>query len=160
MIRTLPLNPQPTARETREILFRLGHELTTLGARVEHDIVGGFRFRMPLAWRTRAHGFLHAVSSGRVTIGAGSGEPWRVRYELRFSLLWLVTVLLTALLVRVGFHWPRTSLLNLIGLLWLVVYGVPYARASREFRRLVAEAVSSRYMHYSTSRPSGPVIPG
>ncbi len=141
MIRTLDITPQPTARETRDILFRLGHELTTLGARVQHDIVGGFRFRMPLSLRTSL-GFLHAVTAGRVTIGAASGEPWRVRYELRFSLLWIVTIALTGILVIVGIHWPRTTLLNSIAALWLVAYGIPFVRANREFRRLVDRAVN------------------
>jgi hypothetical protein len=141
VIRTLDITPQPTAGETREILFRLGHELTAFGARVHHDIVGGFRFRMPLSLRASL-GFLHAVSSGRVTIGAASGEPWRVRYELRFSLLRIVTIALTGILVIVGLHWPRTTLLNAIAVLWLAAYGLPFVRANREFRRLVDSAVN------------------
>ena len=135
------LDPQPTARETRDIVFRLGHELAVRGARVHHDVIGGFRFRMPLLGETRHGGALHAIFSGRVTIGAGLGEPWRLRYELRFTLLTIVSVLLSAGLVAVGIRWPRARLLDLLGLLWIVAYGVPCARAIRTFRRLVKLAV-------------------
>jgi hypothetical protein len=135
------LSPQPSARETREIVFRLGHILTARGARVRHDIVGGFRFRLPLPWhRGRKLGALRVIFSGRVTIGAGAGEPWRARYQLRFTLLTITTVLLSIALLKLGFHWPRGRLLGLLGLVWGVVYGIPCARAMREFRQLVTEA--------------------
>jgi hypothetical protein len=134
------LSPQPTARETREIIFRLGHALTARGALVRHDIVGGFRFRLPLPWNGRGLGALRAIFSGRVTIGAGAGEPWRARYELRFTLLTLATLLLSVALVKIGFHWPRTRLLGLLGVLWAMAYGIPCVSAMREFRQLVTEA--------------------
>jgi hypothetical protein len=138
----LPLSPQPTARETREIVFRLGHELAARGARVRHDVIGGFRFRMPLTWRGNRLGPLRAIWSGEVTIGAASGDPWRVRYDLRFSILTVVTLVLCIALVRYGFHWhwPRTRLLDLLLITWLVTYGVPCLLAMRMFRQLVGEA--------------------
>jgi hypothetical protein len=140
MLGSLPLQPQPTARETREIAFRLGHELTTRGAHVRHDIIGGFRFNMPVPWRRGRLGALHAISWGKVTIGAGSGEPWRVRYDLRFTLVALVTLVVCAGLVRYGLHWPRTRLINLLLASWLVFYGIPCALAMRVFQRLVRNA--------------------
>lgn len=140
MLGSLPLTPQPTARETRDIVFRLGHELASRGTHVHHDVIGGFRFRMPPPWRGKGLGVLHAISSGRVTIGAGSGEPWRVRYELRFLPLALTTVVLCAVFIKVGFHWPRGRLLDLLAALWVAVYGIPCARALRVFRRLVRDA--------------------
>jgi hypothetical protein len=136
------LDPQPTARETRDIVFRLGHELAVRGAQVNHDIIGGFRFRMPLLREAAHGGGLHAIFSGRVTIGAGLGEPWRVRYELRFTLLTILTLLLSVGIVTVGIHWPRGRLLELLGLLWVVAYGIPCVRAMRMFRALVREAVA------------------
>ena len=54
MLGSLPLSPQPTARETREIAFRLGHELAARGAKVHHDVIGGFRFQMAAPWRRAA----------------------------------------------------------------------------------------------------------
>jgi hypothetical protein len=138
----LPLVPQPTARETREIVFRLGHELSARGARVRHDVIGGFRFRMPVPWGGRGLGPLLAVWSGEVTIGAVSGDPWRVRYDLRFSVPTVVTLVLCTVLVRYGFqgHWPRTRLLDLLLITWLVTYGIPCLLAMRMFRQMVTEA--------------------
>lgn len=142
MIGSWPLAPQPTARETREIVFRLGHELTARGARVRHDVIGGFRFSMPLVRRSHGLGALRAMTLGRVTIGAGSGEPWRVRYDLRFSLLTFIALLLSAGLVTVGYHWQRAELVNALILLWVIAYGIPCARAMRMFRQLVRSAAS------------------
>jgi hypothetical protein len=144
MLGSLPLSPQPTARETREIVFRLGHELAARGARVRHDVVGGFRFRMPAPWGGRGLGPLRAVWSGEVTIGAVSGDPWRVRYDLRFSVPAIVTLALCIVLVRYGFqgHWPRTRLLDLVLITWLATYGIPCLLAMRMFRELVAEATA------------------
>jgi hypothetical protein len=140
MIGSWPLTPQPTARETREIVFRLGHELTARGARVRHDVIGGFRFSMPLLRHGREMGALRAMTSGRVTIGADSGEPWRVRYDLRFSLLTLVAILLSVGLIAIGYNWPRGRLFDVLVVVWIVTYGIPCARAMRMFRRLVRTA--------------------
>ncbi|GEM_PF-3481527 len=140
MIGSWPLSPQPTARQTRDILFRLGHELAARGARVHHDVIGGFRFWMPLLSHGKPLGALHAITSGRVTIGAGAGEPWRVRYDLRFSVLGVVAVLISAGLIETGLHWPRARLLDLLALGWILAYGVPCIRAMRTFRRLVRES--------------------
>ena len=140
MMGSWPLTPQPTARETREIIFRLGHELTVRGARVRHNVIGGFRFSMPLFRRAHGMGALRAMTSGRVTIGADSGEPWRVRYDLRFSLLTMVAIVLSAGLVAVGLSWPRGRLFNVLVVVWIASYGIPCARAMRTFRNLVRTA--------------------
>jgi hypothetical protein len=140
MIGSWSISPQPTARETREIIFRLGHELTARGARVRHDVIGGFRFSMPLFRHRRRLSALRAMTSGRVTIGADSGEPWRVRYDLRFSLLTSLCMVLSAALVVIGYRWPRIDLFNAVLLVWIVAYGVPCFRAMRMFRELVREA--------------------
>jgi hypothetical protein len=145
MIGSWPLSPQPTARETREIIFRLGHELTARGARVRHDVIGGFRFSMPFFRAGRGLGALRAMTSGRVTIGAGSGEPWRVRFDLRFSLLTLLAFVLSGAVVAAGYHWPRARLFDALVVIWIVAYGIPCARAMRMFRELVRAASGERH---------------
>ena len=142
MMGSWPLSPQPTARETREIIYRLGHALSARGAHVRHDVIGGFRFRMPPFPRRHGPGLgiLRVMSWGRVTIGAGAGDPWRVRYDLRFPILTSLTVILCVGLVIVGYQWPRAELVNLLGLIWVAAYGIPCWRAMRTFRGLVSAA--------------------
>lgn len=144
MLGSVTLSPQPTALETREIIFRLGHELASRGTHVHHDVIGGFRFRMPAPWRGSRLGPLRALSSGQVTIGAGSGDPWRARYDLRFTALSLVALVVCAALIKWGFHWPRTRLLATLGVAWLVVFGIPCARAQRAFREMVVRSAHSQ----------------
>jgi hypothetical protein len=98
---------------------------------------------MPLLRRGASPGPLHAIMWGRVTIGAGLGEPWRVRYELQFTLLSIITLILSIALVRVGFHWPRVRLFELLGVVWILAYGIPCARAMRTFRKLVEAAAAA-----------------
>jgi hypothetical protein len=135
MLRSLPLTPQPTARNTREILVHIGHELAALGAKIEYSVVGGLRFRMPPIWvRPRRDKFL-AISSGRVTIGADSGEPWRVRYDVRFTLITWLALALSAIVLVAGFHrWPGSHVFNALVLVWAAVYLVPTIAADRAFR--------------------------
>ena len=139
MIRSLPLEPQPTARQTREILFHVGHELAALGARVDHSLIGGFRFRMPPAWALAKNSpkFFMAISSGRVTIGANAGDPWQVRYELKFTGLLL---LVTAVSVLLLFYRIPGRLLYSQLALWGVAYAAPYLLADGYFRRWLARA--------------------
>jgi hypothetical protein len=80
------------------------------------------------------------MSWGRVTIGAGAGDPWRVRYDLRFPILTSLTAILCVGLVVIGYGWPRGALIILLGLFWLLVYGIPSWRAMRMFRGLVSAA--------------------
>lgn len=143
MIRSLPLEPQPTARQTREILFHVGHELAALGARVDHTLIGGFRFWMPPVWRL-ANGsprFFLPIAAGRVTIGANAGDPWQVRYELKFTGLLLLVTALSILLIVIGIPgWRRGELLNSEVALWTVVYALPYVVADLNFRRWLRRA--------------------
>ena len=131
--------PQPSARNTREILVHIGHELAALGARIEYSVVGGLRFRMPPLWERRRRDVLLAVSSGRVTIGADSGEPWRVRYDVRFTLVSWVSVACMAAVILAGFHrWPGARVFDLLVLVWAVTYLVPTVAADRAFRGWLA----------------------
>ena len=143
MIRSLPLEPQPTARQTREILFHVGHELAALGGRVDHSLIGGFRFRMPPVWQVAkgSPGFFMVISSGRVTIGANGGEPWQLRYELKFTALLLLVTALSILLVLLAIPgWPRGRLLQSQFALWTIAYLIPYVFADLQFRRWLRRA--------------------
>ena len=84
---------------------------------------------MAAPWRGARAGALRAIWSGEVTIGAGSGDPWRVRYDLRFSIPTLLTFALCVAILRYGihWHWPRTRLIDLLLITWIAVYGVPVA---------------------------------
>jgi hypothetical protein len=138
VIRSLPLYPQPTARQTREILFHVGHELAALGARVDHTLIGGFRFRLPPAWELAKDSpkFFMAISSGRVTIGANAGDPWQVRYELKFTgLLLLVTALSLALFLLGLPAKLHARMLDSQLALWAIAYAIPYVVADTSFRR-------------------------
>lgn len=138
MIRSLPLEPQPTARQTREILFHVGHELAALGARVDHSLIGGFRFWMPPIWGLAKNSprFFLPIASGRVTIGANAGDPWRVRYELKFTGLLLAVTSVSIALILIGIPgWRRGELLNSQIALWTFAYAVPYVVADLNFRR-------------------------
>src|SRR5688572_33126757 len=118
-MRSLDLRKESSIRQTETILRRIDEELTARGARVERaGAVGGLRFRMPRPWHAPRLGVLLAITSGRAVVSAGSGGPWRVRYELSFSALRWTTLALTAILAALGMAtWPRLILL------WVVVYG-------------------------------------
>ena len=157
MIRSLPLEPQPTARQTREILFHVGHELAALGARVDHSLIGGFRFRMPPAWSLKKGGpkFFMAISSGRVTIGANAGEPWQVRYELKFTGLLLLVTALSLMLILLGVPaWARGRLLDSQLALWTVAYALPYLLADAYFRRWLRHACAAAPVTKASARGS------
>jgi hypothetical protein len=157
MIRSLPLDPQPTARQTREILFHVGHELAALGARVDHSLIGGFRFRMPPAWELAKGSpkFFMAISSGRVTIGANAGEPWRVRYELKFTGLLLLVTSLSLALILLGIPaWARLRLLDSQLALWSIAYALPYLLADAYFRRWLKNACAAAPVTRAQSRGS------
>lgn len=135
MLRSFPLNPQPTARHTREILVHIGHELAALGARIEYSVVGGLKFRMPPIWRRHRRDKFLAISSGRVTIGADSGEPWRVRYDVKFPVVtWVALALMAGVLVA-GFHrWSGARVFNILVLVWAAAYLIPTVAADQAFR--------------------------
>jgi hypothetical protein len=139
VLRSLPLEPQPTARQTLEILVHIGHELAALGARVDYSVIGGLRFRMPPPWHGRRRDAFLAISSGRVMIGADSGGPWRVRYELRFTLVAWIILAIVAGLFAVGLRWQRGHLADALLAIWCVGYLLPVAAGDHLFRRWLAD---------------------
>lgn len=156
-MRSLDLRKEPSIRQTETILRRIDEELTARGARVERaGAVGGLRFRMPRPWHAPRLGILLAITSGRAVVSAGSGGPWRVRYELNFSALRWTTIGLTLILIVSGYqHWNRGVLINAIVGLWLVVYGVPYVAASIRFARVIRASAAEILERRHRSRPTG-----
>jgi hypothetical protein len=84
---------------------------------------------------------LHAVSSGRTTIGAAGGAPWRVRYELKFTALQWTATALTAVVAIVGWQSGRFNTFYGIAAVWLLFYVLPYVAATLRFRNLVRARV-------------------
>jgi hypothetical protein len=141
VIRSIPLDVSPTAREAQTILSHVEDELRSLGASVQQSQYGAIHFKLPRPWRARHLGILHVVSSGRATIGAAGGAPWRVRYELKFTMLqWLATALSTIVVV-VGFQTGRFITFYGLVAVWLVCYVLPYVAATVRFRNLVRARV-------------------
>lgn len=141
MIRSIPLGVTPTAREAQSILLHIEEELRGLGAFVQRTPYGAVHFRFPPPWRARHLGILHVVSSGRATIGAAVGSPWRVRYELKFTGLQLVAAAISLVVVAVGLR--TGGFISFWGLLavWVGLFGIPYVAATLVFRRLVGGRV-------------------
>jgi hypothetical protein len=157
MRRSIGLRKEPTMRQTTAILGRIEGELTELGARVERGS-SALRFRMPAPWRAPHLGFLLAITSGIARVSAGSGEHRQVRYELRFSGLRIVALLVTLGVTLAGWGWSRGTLLVALLVLWAVVYGLPRLIAGRLFHRLIAtsarEIVERRRHSRDTSTPT------
>ncbi|HUF64515.1 MAG TPA: hypothetical protein VMM17_00920 [Gemmatimonadaceae bacterium] len=137
MIRSIPLDVTPTAREAQGILMHLEEELRALGAEVQRTPYGAVHFRLPSPWRARHLGVLHVITSGRATIGAAAGAPWRMRYELKFTGLQWSAVALSALTVLAGLRVGGFVIFYAVLAVWMVFYIVPYAAATIAFRRLV-----------------------
>jgi len=144
VIRSIPLDVTPTAREAQSILTHLEHELRSLGAEVQRTPYGAVHFRLPSPWRARHLGILHAITSGRATIGAAAGAPWRMRYELKFTGLQWSAVALSALTFLIGLQFGRFVIFYALVAVWLVAFALPYAAATIAFRRLVKSRISGR----------------
>ena len=144
-------------RQIETILRRLQEELTSRGAKVDRvGATGGLRFRMPWPWRAPRLGVLLFISSGRATVSAGSGGPWKVRYGLDFSVLLGFAITLSVALIAVGLSWPdRAQLLNALLIVWVVIYGVPYILATTRFRRIIQQST-----HDVIERRRAPRDPG
>lgn len=151
MNRSVALRTEPTLRQTAVIIDAVQHELAERGAAVEREGNAALRFRMPAPWGGHHLGVLRAITSGRVAVSAGAGEPWRVRYHLSFAWLRMVTLLLTLVLVVAGFDWPRLTLIQVVAVLWVIVCGIPYAAAAIHFHRLIR--VSAREIVERRRRP-------
>lgn len=137
MIRSISLDVTPTAREAQAILMHLAEELRALGAEVQRTPYGAVHFRLPSLWRARHLGILHVITSGRATIGAAAGAPWRMRYELKFTGLQWSAVALSALTVLVGLQVGRFVIFYAVLAVWLLFYVLPYVAATIAFRRLM-----------------------
>ena len=134
---SLRLRTEPTVHQVDVILARVERELTEGGARVQRGARGELRFRMPPPWRARGAALLRLVSAGEVSVSAGGGEPRRLRYWLRFPLLYTLGALVTAGVVGAGWYGPRLRLLATVLVLWAVVLLLRMA-ASRAVRRVLA----------------------
>jgi hypothetical protein len=158
-MRSLDLRKEPSVGQIETILDRIDEELKTRGARIERaGAVGGLRFRMPRPWDAPRLGILLAITSGRAVVSAGSGGPWRVRYQLSFSALRWTAIACTVLLIGVGYRWDRGTLVNGIVVLWVVLYGLPYIAASIRFERIIrasaAEIVERRFRARTREDPA------
>lgn len=140
MINSIGLRREPTVRQTQAILERVERELVSRGATVERAGAGGLRFRMPPPWRAPHLGRMLTITSGRVMVSAGAGGPWRVQYELNFSALLALAIVITAAIVVGGVEWPRLTLINSIAGLWALGYLLPLLAASRKFASIVQSA--------------------
>lgn len=147
MIRSIPLDVSPTAREAQAILSYVEDELRALGGSVERSQYGAIHFKLPPPWRARHLGILHVVSSGRATIGAAAGAPWRVRYELKFTMLQWAAIVLTVLVVLFGWQSGRFITFYGIAGVWLLCYALPYVAATVRFRNLVRARVQDIVEH-------------
>jgi uncharacterized membrane protein YbhN (UPF0104 family) len=104
---------------------------------VQRSPYGAVYFRLPAPWRARHLGALHIASSGRATIGAAVGSPWRLRYQLNFRGLQLFATALSLIVVLTALNIGQTvAFWALVGV-WVVFYALPYAAATAAFRRLV-----------------------
>ncbi|HEX6251038.1 MAG TPA: hypothetical protein VFZ56_06375 [Gemmatimonadaceae bacterium] len=144
MIRSIPLDVIPTAREAQGILTHLEEELRELGAQVQRTPYGAVHFRLPSPWRARHLGILHVITSGRATIGAAAGAPWRMRYELKFTGLQWTAIALSALTFLIGLRFGRFVIFYALLAVWVITYALPYAAATIAFRRLVKSRISGR----------------
>lgn len=144
MIRSIPLDVTPTAREAQSILTHLEEELRALGAEVQRTPYGAVHFRLPSPWHARHLGILHAITSGRATIGAAAGARWRMRYELKFTGLQWAAIALSALTFLIGLRFGRSVILYALLAVWVIAYALPYAAATVAFRRLVKSRISDR----------------
>ncbi|MBC7789645.1 MAG: hypothetical protein H7Z74_06850 [Anaerolineae bacterium] len=142
MRQSIVLRAAPSLRQAKRILIGLQQMLVERGATVELVGNDALRFRMPYPWHTHRLGWLIPVTSGRAEVSAGGGGPWRVRYQLNFSMLRYICITLSVALAVIGRGWPRLTLLNGLVILWLACYALVTSIASSRFSKLL-EAASS-----------------
>jgi hypothetical protein len=124
------------------MLGHLEEQLRALGATVERTPYGAIRFRFPGLLKARHLGLLNAVSSGRATMGASAGEPWRLRYELKFTSLYWITIFLSIAAVAIGIQSGRFVIFYTLVGVWTVAFFLPYLAATLRFRRLVERLIA------------------
>lgn len=129
------LPKEPTVLQAVPILDRVANALERRHAIVERGPNAEVRFRVPPIWRAGLLQ-LHPITRGRVWLGAGWGEPWRIRYELRYTRIKIAGFLVSAALVYVSWRGPRTLLVNELLWLWGLIYLYIFLTRQR-FRRLL-----------------------
>ena len=160
MRQSVALRVEPTLRQAKAILTRLQGELTARGAEVELIGHEELHFRVPAPWRVTRLGWLTAVSSGRAEFSAGGGGPWKLRYRLHFTALRTFCLVLTALLVFLGWRlrWGRETLLPSVVGLWALCFVPLYLVATTQFYRALRRAAREVVERRSTPRSvAGPV---
>ena len=142
MRHSLALRREPTARQTQAIRARIERELSAIGAQVERGRGDLVRFKMPLPWQATRPDPMLLVTSGQVSVSAGGGGPWRVHYRLQHLRLAILCGIVSAAIAASGWSWPRLTLLQVLGIVWIVLYGVPVLVAGRRARQLLRSAAS------------------
>jgi hypothetical protein len=133
---SVKLRIEPTVRQAQPILDRVAAALERRRVQVERGDNGEVHFRVPpfrAHWRPNA---LTPLRAGRVWLGAGWGEPWRVRYELHYKSIQVIGLLASAGIVLAEWGQPRLALLNALAVFWGGIYLLIYLAVLR-FRRLV-----------------------
>ena len=159
---SLRLRTEPTLRQTEVILSRIERELGTHGARFTRGRRGELHFRMPPPWAAPRRSFLLLIGSGHVRVSAGGGDQRRLRFELRFMVLYALGALATAALLVYGWGWPRVALINSVIALWGVVL-LFVSATTRRFRlllrRCAREIVERRATPRDGTTVEGPTPP-
>ena len=140
MRHSIVLRTEPTVRQTEKVIARLERELVARGITTTREGPGHIRFRVPLPWNAPKASALLAISKGAVRLSAGAGERRQVRYELDFARLAGLAVALSVGLLAIGLGWPRRSLIASLGIVWALLFGLPWAYAAARFHRLMAHA--------------------
>ena len=157
-MKSIPLRTEPTVRQADAILSRIEGMLAARGVSPRRRGLE-LRFRVPYPWQAPGLGLLMAVTSGVVKVSAGAGEPWKVRYSLKYKFLRGLAIALTLAAVVVGFSgWPRLTLLNVVIGIWVLCYIGPRWVASRRFDDLVRESATDVLERRGTPRevPAAP----
>ena len=146
MRRDIRLRTEPTARQSIEILDRIGSDLTARGATVQPRGVGTLLISTPRLWRltptSLGLGSLLFISKGKVTVSAGSGGPRRVRYELDFLALQITGLLAGIAVLSVGLSWNRLTLAGALIAVWIFLNVLPRFLAARAMHQLVYRSVA------------------
>ena len=151
---SLRLRMEPTVHQVDVILDRIERELAGRGALVRRGGRDELRFRMPLPWRAAGAGVLLLITHGLVKVSAGWGEPRRLRYELRFTALWVLGALATAGVVAAGWQGSRLDLLRDGLALWGLLLLLRLA-AARRVRGILAECAHEIVERRAEERGSG-----
>ena len=142
MRHSLALRREPTARQTQVITLRIERELAALGAQVERGRDNLVKFRMPLPWQATRSDPMLLVTSGQISVSAGGGGPWRVQYRVQHLRLAILCGVASLIIAAAGWSWPRLTLLQVLGVVWIMLYGVPVLVAGRRVRQLLRSAAS------------------